>query len=74
MTASAHGPDTAPRSGAAANPFVLQGIALTGLAMVVASASLAAASDHPVVHAVLIDWIVLSYVLNGRPTPTGDHG
>jgi hypothetical protein len=53
---------------------VLQGIALTGLAMVVASASLAAASDHPVVHAVLIDWIVLSYVLSGRPTPTGDHG
>jgi signal transduction histidine kinase len=65
VSASADGFDPATRSGAAANPLVLQGIGLTGLAMVVASASLAAASDHPVVHAVLIDWIVLSYVLSG---------
>jgi signal transduction histidine kinase len=44
---------------------VLQGIALTGVAAVGASIALAIASDHPVVHTALLNWIVLSYVLSG---------
>jgi signal transduction histidine kinase len=65
VSASADGVDPAPRIGAAASPLVLQGIALAGVAAVGASIALAIASDHPVVHTVLINWIVLSYVLSG---------
>jgi signal transduction histidine kinase len=65
VSASADGVDPATRSGAAANPFVLAGIALAGLAAVGASVALAVANDHPAAHTALLSWIVLSYVLSG---------